>query len=90
MMTYQEAARVALLSQDSDNVFGLALQLPTVMQAIWLEAKRIGEDGNWVNENPIITLILTRMAKLNGLGDVSIPLESKAYMRVARLARGEE
>jgi len=65
MMTYQQAAQAALQVQDASNLSGVAHTFDQAMAALWDEAHRQGKGTAWVNQHPIVTLFLDKMASLN-------------------------
>ncbi len=65
-MTYQQAAQMALDCQDASNLSGVAKSFAgPVMDALWDEARRTGHGTDWINQHPIVTLFLDKLASLN-------------------------
>jgi hypothetical protein len=64
-MNYQQAAQTAIQVQDASNLSGVVHSFNEVMGALWLEAHRLGKGTGWVNQHPIVTMFLDKMASLN-------------------------
>jgi DTW domain-containing protein YfiP len=84
-MTLQDAAQTAIDVQDAVNLSGvLASFHHVVIDALWPEARRLNKGTEWVNQHPICTLFLDKLADLNRRGDFS-----SAYTEVKLLANAE-
>jgi len=88
-MTYREAAQLALQVQDASNLSGVVHDLPEVMDAIWIEG--YGKGTDWVNQNPIVRLILYKLCSLNGLAvsDYESNIADTLVGAVEQIANGE-
>lgn len=65
-MTYQEAIKSAFDVQDASNLSGVVKSLAgPVMDALWAEARMTGHGTDWVNQHPVVTLFLDKLASLN-------------------------
>lgn len=65
-MTIQQAAESALALQDGVNLSGIAHTLARICsEALWPEARRISEGARFVNQHPIVTVILDKLQDLN-------------------------
>jgi hypothetical protein len=63
----QEAARVALDCPDACNLSGVLASFKEIVHdVLWPEARRLGKGTEWVNQHPICTLFLSKLASLNG------------------------
>jgi len=67
-MTYQQAAQSALDVQDACNLSGVVFSFAEAMHAICEEQCRLNQGTEWKNRNPIVTLYLSKLSELNGLG----------------------
>jgi hypothetical protein len=66
-MTLQQAAQTALDCQDACNLSGVLVSLQDIVSTVlWSEAWRLGKGTDWVNEHPIVTLMLDKLDDLNG------------------------
>lgn len=75
-MPIARAAQLALDVQNAVNLSGVAQTFAEVLtQALWPEARRIGEGTRWVNEHPICTMFLDKLQDLNGRGDYGTAYE---------------
>ena len=92
VMTLQQAAQTALDVQDACNLSGVAHSfVDIVMDVLWPEARRLNHGTDWVNQHPIVTLFLDKLASLNRtqcLCGESCSNFSKAYAAVHGLADG--
>jgi hypothetical protein len=71
-MTIKEASQTALDIQNSCNLSGVVHTLDKLLaEAIWPAAREIGEGTFWVNQHPIVTLILDKLMVLNDYADPS-------------------
>jgi hypothetical protein len=88
-MTYQELAQQALDVQDACNLSGVVHSFSRAMDVLWAEARRTDQGTQWVNEHPIVTLFLDKLASLNRIqGD-----DSKVYAafeKVREIAAGRD
>jgi hypothetical protein len=65
-MTYKQAAQSALDVQDACNLSGVAKSLAgPVMDALWAEARLKGHGSDFINQHPIVTLYIDKLASLN-------------------------
>src|SRR6266478_9233652 len=92
-MTIPEAAQTALDCQDACNLSGVLASFKEIVhEVLWPEARRLGHGTRWVNEHPICTLFLDKLASLNRtqcLCSDSMIVISAATDKVEQLARGE-
>jgi hypothetical protein len=66
-LTYAQAAQTALDVQDACNLSGVAKSLAgPIMDALWAEAGVKGKGTEWINQHPIVTLFIDKLAHLNG------------------------
>lgn len=56
---------------------------------LWDEARRLGKSTQWINEHPIVTLFLDKLASLNGRRGDSEQVYI-AYGKVREIAAGCE
>jgi len=81
-VTYQQAAQTAIDCQDACNLSGVAKSLAgPVMDALWAEARRLERGTEWINQHPIVTLMIDKLASLNRT-DCSVQSWSKAHAEV--------
>jgi len=86
-MTYQQAAQTAIDVQDASNLSGVVKSLAgPVMDALWEESRRIGKGTKWINEHPIVTLFLSKLASLNRSQDCSFEKYCEASDAVEKIA----
>jgi|SRR5271170_8115607 len=72
-MTYQQLAQQSLDVQDASNLSGVAHSFSKAMDALWAEARLHGHGTAWINQHPIVTLFIDKLASLNGSqGDSSV------------------
>ena len=64
-ITYQQLAQQALDVQDACNLSGVVHAMSRGMEALWAEAHQHGHGTEWVNEHPIVTLFIDKLAHLN-------------------------
>jgi hypothetical protein len=64
-MNYQEAAQSALDVQNAVNASGAVRSFAEAMSALWDETHRTGRGTAWVNEHPVTSLFLSKLADLN-------------------------
>ena len=89
-MTMQKAALTALEIQNGCNLSGIANALNQALQeALWPEARRIGEGMQWVNRHPIVSLFLDKLCDLNAYGYTQDAF-AKAYDAVEQLAIADD
>lgn len=92
-MTLQQAAQQALDVQNACNLSGVVHALERVVQdVLWPEARSQGKGTDWVNQHPIVTLFLDKLASLNRTQCLCSDQMHKfgtAYEQVEQLARGE-
>jgi hypothetical protein len=82
-MTIQQAAKTALECQDACNLSGVLASFKEIVhEVLWVEARRIGQGTAWVNQHPICTLFLSKLASLNG-SDCFCSESTSAYSRAA-------
>ena len=90
--SYQRAAELAQEVQDACNLSGVANSFAkVVLPAIWKEADRLHKGTDWVNQHPIVTLFLDKMAPLNKsqcLCAINIDHFGKANAEVEAIHRG--
>lgn len=66
MRTMQQAAQCAIDVQDACNLSGvLAAFKDIVHDTLWPEARRLNKGTDWVNQHPICTLFIDKLADLN-------------------------
>jgi hypothetical protein len=84
-MTIQQAADKALMVQNGVNLSGIVRTFSEVLvEALWPEARLIGEGTDWVNTHPIATAFICKLADLNSYGARDI---DAAYRAVEALAK---
>ena len=89
-MTMQKAALTALEIQNACNLSGIVASFDQVLQeALWPEARRIGEATQWVNQHPIVSLFLDKLCDLNAYGYTQAAF-AKAYDAVEQLAIADD
>jgi hypothetical protein len=65
-MNLQQAAQQALDCQDACNLSGVLHSLDRIVtEVLWPESDRIGCSTDWINQHPIVTLFLDKLASLN-------------------------
>jgi hypothetical protein len=64
-LTYQQLAQQALDIQDASNLSGVAHAFSRGVRILSDEARKRGEGTEWVNEHPIVSLFLDKLASLN-------------------------
>lgn len=93
-MTLQQAAQTALDVQDACNLSGVVRSFHTiVMEVLWPEARKLGKGTDWVNQHPIVSLFLDKLASLNRtqcLCSHNMDAFSKACRQVEELASGKD
>lgn len=88
-MTYVELAQQSLDVQDACNLSGVVHAFSRAMTLLWKEADTRGEGTEWINQHPIVTLFIDKLASLNRTqGDLSAVLA--AYDRVHAIVEGKE
>ncbi len=91
-LTYKEAAQAALDCQDACNLSGVAKFLAgPVMDALWAEARRIGQGTEWINRHPVVALMLDKLASLNRtqcLCGSHLTMYGGAYDTVLKITQG--
>jgi hypothetical protein len=66
-MTLQQAAQTALDAQNAVNLSGVLHSLNEILATVlWPEARKLGRGTEFVNNHPIVTLFLHKLASLNG------------------------
>ena len=64
--TIKEAAETALQVQDGCNLSGILRSFNDIVKdTIWPAAQEQGKGTDWVNQHPICTLFLDKLASLN-------------------------
>lgn len=90
-MTIQQEAQQALDVQAAVNLSGVVGSFHRTCMVLWAEANRLNKGTAWVNQHPIVTLYLSKLASLNRTQCFceanNVP---QAYDMVQRLATGEE
>jgi len=93
-MTLKQAAQTALDVQDACNLSGVLRSFTDiVMNVLWPEARNTGHGTDWVNQHPICTLFLDKLASLNRtqcLCSANMDSFGKAYDEVHKLASAVE
>ena len=84
-MTYQEAARMAILCQDACNLSAVIHTFSRSMSAIWQEADRLGKGTDWVNKHPIAAVFTSKIKLLAGDSE-----DLKNWDKVEKIIRGEK
>ncbi len=85
-MTIQQAAESALALQDGVNLSGIAHTLARICsEALWPEARRLNEGTKWVNQHPILTVLLDKLTDLNADSSRDV---FAAYIAVEHIAKG--
>lgn len=88
-MTIQQAAQSAIDCQNGVNLSGIALSLTRILtEAIWPEARRIGQGTRWVNTHPIVTTYLEKLCQLNEHGVNGPGHMVSAWRAVEAMAEG--
>lgn len=64
-MTYKELAQQSLDIQDACNASGVVHAFSRGMTLLWEEANRRNQGTEWVNQHPIVTLFIDKLASLN-------------------------
>ena len=89
-MTLQQAAEQTIAIQDACNGTAVSNLLHEIMlNTLWPEAVKLGKGTDWVNQHPIVSLLLDKLASLNRsqcLCDKNISKFGDAYDYVRRLA----
>jgi hypothetical protein len=92
--TLKDAAETALLIQNGCNLSGILQSFTeVVMDTLWPAAREQGHGTDWVNQHPICTLFLDKLASLNRsqcLCSDNMQSFSKAYDAVCKLAAGDD
>jgi hypothetical protein len=92
--TLKEAAETALLIQDACNLSGILRSFTDiVMDTLWPAAREQGKGTDWVNQHPVCTLFLDKLASLNRsqcLCSDNMNSFGRAYDAVVKLAAGED
>jgi hypothetical protein len=85
-MTYRELAQQSLDIQDACNLSGVVHAFSRGMDVLWVEAREgEGKGTDWVNQHPIVTLFLDKLASLNRTQcfcDSAVP---DAYTKVRKI-----
>lgn len=89
-MTYKELAQQSLDIQDACNAAGVAHAFSRGMTVLWAEAQRTGKGTEWVNQHPIVTLFLDKLASLNRSQGENFSVVMDAYEKVYQLLRESE
>jgi len=89
-MTYQELAQQALDVQDACNLSGVAKALGRAMDVLWAEAHARNEGTDWVNQHPIVTLYLDKLAHLNRTQGENTMKVMHAYDAVHKIIEGKD
>jgi hypothetical protein len=91
-MTYKEVAQTALDVQDACNLSGVVKSFAgPVMDALWEETRRNNTGTDWINQHPIVTLFIDKLASLNGTqGFDSMSKVMAAYDAVRTIAEGPD
>ena len=65
-MIMQQAAQTALDVQDACNLSGVLASFKEIVhEVLWPEARRLGKGTDWVNQQPIVTLLPSKLGSLN-------------------------
>jgi hypothetical protein len=90
-MTYKEAAQTSLDVQDACNLSGVAKSLAgPVMDALWAEARRTERGTDFINQHPIVTLFIDKLASLNRTQYAEPSVFANAYEAVHKIAEGAQ
>lgn len=87
-MTMKDAARTALEVQDAVNLSGVVSSFFQVTQVLWTEARKINAGTDYVNQHPICTLFIDKLASLNGSQTDGFSKVMDAYDDVRSIAEG--
>jgi|SRR5579862_5650925 hypothetical protein len=64
--TLKSAAQSAIDVQNASNLSGVLSSLNTIVQeTLWPLARTDGQGTSWINQHPIVTLYLSKLASLN-------------------------
>ena len=66
MRSIAEVANVCLQAQNACNLSGVVHSLAETCNALWEEARRIGEGTDWVNRHPVTKLYVDKLLSLCG------------------------
>jgi hypothetical protein len=92
--TLKQAAETVILVQNGCNLSGILQSFTeVVMETLWPAAREQGKGTDWVNQHPICTLFLDKLASLNRsqcLCSDNMQSFSKAYDAVVKMAAGEK
>jgi len=89
MASLQHAAFVSLQIQDAVNLSAVVLEFNEVLrETLWPEAHRRGLGTRWVNQHPIATLFLSKIADLNGVPCIDSNRLELALREVKAIAEG--
>jgi hypothetical protein len=85
-MSLIEAGKEAIIVQDGSNLSGIVYSFASVLEALWMEATRIGVGALWVNCHPVSKLYCYKMADLSKANSFEDFCE--AYAECRKLAFG--
>jgi hypothetical protein len=85
-MSLIEAGKESLVVQDGSNLSGIVYSFASVVEALWMEATRIGAGTLWVNCHPVSKLYCYKMADLSRAN--SFEDFGEAYAECRKLAFG--
>ena len=85
-MSLIEVGRQAIIVQDGSNLSGIVYSFASVLEALWMEATRIGAGTLWVNSHPVSKLYCYKMADLSRANSFEDFCE--AYAECRKLAFG--
>jgi hypothetical protein len=88
-VTYQELAQQALDVQDACNLSGVVHSFAKAMDVLWAEARERNKGTAWINQHPIVSLFLDKLASLNG-SQYNSSVVFRAFDEVRHIAAGKE
>ena len=83
-----EMARQAELAQSGVNLAGIVGTLNGFMADLWTMAYERGQGTDWVNQHPVVVLMVTQLGHLSGvcpMGDPEVYGEALSLIRAALL-----
>lgn len=88
--TIKKAAQFSMDIQDACNAGAIIYDMPKVVDVLWREARLYEYGTDYVNEHPILTLILDKLLQLNGRKPQEDSVRfSEAYRNVSKMLNKE-
>lgn len=79
--SYPYRTALYVVDPGASNASGMIRSMNRCLDYIWAEARDCGQGTDYVNKHPVITLFLSQLAQVNGVGPIDFAAFNHAYDR---------